>query len=73
MRTGHLVGLALVLAAASAKASNVTEFPDNGSEQLGRGGAWIARASDPVATFYNPAGLAGQRSKLTAQLNLVHQ
>ncbi len=81
MRKGHLtvpgrgVGLALVLilTAASAQASNVTEFPDNGSEQLGRGGAWVARASDPVAAFYNPAGLAGQRMRITAQLNLVHQ
>jgi long-chain fatty acid transport protein len=73
VRKGHLIGLACVLTAASARASNVSEFPDNGSEQLGRGGAWVARASDPVAAFYNPAGLAGQRTKLTAQLNLVHQ
>lgn len=69
----RISGLALVFVAASAQASNVAEFPDNGSEQLGRGGAWVARASDPVAAFYNPAGLAGQRTKLTAQLNLVHQ
>jgi long-chain fatty acid transport protein len=58
------------LAAASAAASNVTEFPDNGSEQMGRGGAWVARASDPLATLYNPAGLAGQPTKLTLQANL---
>ncbi len=54
----------------SALASNVTEFPDNGSEQLGRGGAWVARASDPLATQYNPAGLAGQPTRLTLQVNL---
>jgi len=64
-----VVGLGL-LAARTAQASNVTEFPDNGSEQMGRGGAWIARASDPLAAFYNPAGLAGQDTKLTLSVNL---
>ncbi len=58
------------LVATTAAASNVTEFPDNGSEQMGRGGAWVARASDPLATLYNPAGLAGQPSKLTLQVNV---
>lgn len=57
----------------AARASSVTEFPDNGSEQMGRGGAWIARASDPLATFFNPAGLAGQDSRVTLQSNInVH-
>ena len=46
------------------------EFPDNGSEQEGRGGAWVARASDPLAAFYNPAGLAGQPTRLTLQANI---
>lgn len=74
--TGHLVGLVVMgalVASREARASNVTEFPDNGSEQLGRGGAWIARASGPLATFFNPAGLAGQDSRVTVQANLsVH-
>ncbi len=61
---------ALLFVSANASASNVTEFPDNGSEQMGRGGAWVARASDPLATLYNPAGLAGQPTKLTLQVNL---
>ncbi|HEY1954751.1 MAG TPA: hypothetical protein VGH28_04050 [Polyangiaceae bacterium] len=61
---------AVLLFVAPAAASNVTEFPDNGSEQMGRGGAWVARASDPLATMYNPAGLAGQPTKLTLQVNL---
>jgi long-subunit fatty acid transport protein len=56
-----------------ARASGVMEFPDNGSEQEGRGGAWVARASDPLATFYNPAGLAGQPTRLTLQANLSAQ
>ncbi len=63
----------LVLVPRSAHATGVTEFPDNGSEQMGRGGAWVARASDPLATFFNPAGLAGQDTRVTLQTNFnVH-
>lgn len=67
---GALLVASLVLAATEARASNVTEFPDNGSEQMGRGGAWVARASDPLATFFNPAGLAGQDARVTVQANI---
>jgi hypothetical protein len=55
----------------AAHATNITEFPDNGSEQMARGGAWVARASDPLAAFYNPAGLAGQPTRLTLQSNIT--
>lgn len=65
-----VAGLAL-LVPARASASSVLELPDNGSEQMARGGAWVARASDPLAAFYNPAGLAGQASRVTLQANLV--
>jgi hypothetical protein len=60
-----------MLAPGAARATNVTEFPDNGSEQMARGGAWVARASDPLATMFNPAGLAGQPSRVTLQNNTV--
>src|SRR5881409_950192 len=60
----------LLLIAPAARATNITEFPDNGSEQMGRGGAWVARASDPLAAFYNPAGLAGQDTRATIQANI---
>jgi len=59
------------LAALPARASNVTEFPDNGSEQMARGGAWVARASDPLATVFNPAGLAGQQTRVTLQSSFI--
>ena len=36
----------------------------------GRGGAWVARASDPLAAFFNPAALAGQETALTVQANI---
>jgi long-subunit fatty acid transport protein len=64
---------ALLCYAGEAKATDATEFPDNGSEQSGRGGAWVARASDPLATFYNPAGLAGQPTRLVLQSNFGSQ
>ncbi|MBX3209136.1 MAG: outer membrane protein transport protein [Labilithrix sp.] len=51
------------IAASPAAASNVFEYPEQGSEALGRGGAWVARASDPIAIARNPAGLAGQPAR----------
>src|SRR3954466_5418109 len=56
-----------------AYATNVTEFPDNGSEQMARGGAWVARASDPLATIFNPAGLAGQPTRITLHTNTIFE
>ena len=70
LRMRLLLAAAAMFTTSSAYASNVTEFPDNGSEQMARGGAWVARASDPLAAFFNPAGLAGQDSKVTVQANL---
>jgi long-subunit fatty acid transport protein len=37
------------------------EVPDNGTEALGRGAAFTAKADDITALQYNIAGLAGQR------------
>ena len=68
-----LAGLARVLTSETAVASSVLEVPDNGSEAMARGGAWIARATDPLATTFNPAGLAGQATRLTLQTNIVVQ
>lgn len=34
------------------------EYPDNGAEALGQGGAFAAKADDPTAIYYNPAGIA---------------
>ena len=70
LRLRLLLAAAALATTSSAYASNITEFPDNGSEQMARGGAWVARASDPLAAFFNPAGLAGQDSKVTVQANL---
>jgi len=52
--------LAAVVGPRDARAGGF-EMPDNGTEALGRGGAFVAKASDPTAIQYNPAGLAEQR------------
>ncbi|MBX3211395.1 MAG: hypothetical protein KF850_05130 [Labilithrix sp.] len=57
------VAAAGTLLSGAARASNVFEYPEQGSEALGRGGAWVARATDPIAIARNPAGLAGQPSR----------
>jgi long-chain fatty acid transport protein len=61
---------AVLSSGSAARATTALEVGDNGSEQMARGGAWVARASDPLATFYNPAGLAGQATKVTLQANI---
>ncbi len=55
----------------AAHATDVQDFPDTGTEPLGRAGAWVARASSPLATLQNPAGLAGQKSGVLANVHLV--
>jgi long-chain fatty acid transport protein len=44
----------------TALASNGLESPDIGVVQLGRGGAWVAKADDPLAVFMNPAAMSFQ-------------
>lgn len=48
------------------------EIPDNGTEALGRGGAFVAKADDGTALQYNVSGLARQRgTRLTLDANLL--
>lgn len=67
---GSMVAGALCFASA-AQATDVQQFPGQGTQGLGRGGAWVARATGPLATYYNPAGLAGQLSGVTADVALA--
>lgn len=62
-----------VLSATGAHASTGYEFPENGTEQLGRAGAWVARASNPLTTYFNPAGLAGLPSGVLLNTALIWQ
>jgi long-subunit fatty acid transport protein len=57
---GSLALLAATSVSLQAAASNGLESPDNGAYQVGRGGAWLARADDPLAVYFNPAGLVRQ-------------
>ncbi|MBK7580556.1 MAG: outer membrane protein transport protein [Myxococcales bacterium] len=56
-----------------AHASSALEYPDNGVAQFSRAGAWLATATDPIAGFYNPAGLATQATSFGIGLNLAFQ
>jgi long-chain fatty acid transport protein len=63
------VRLARLTAAASlaawsgrASADSGIDSPDSGVVQMGRGSAWVARADDPLAAFFNPAAMAFQSS-----------
>ena len=57
-RIGPFIAVALCSSIAHAGGF---ETPDNGTEALGRGGAFTAKATDATALTYNIAGLAGQR------------
>lgn len=48
------------------------EIPAPGTQALGRGGAFVARADDPMALYYNPANLADLSGiQLTLQSHLI--
>jgi len=50
------------------------EFPGNGTEALGRGATFTAKADSPLALDYNVGGLAKQRgTRLLFDSNLVFQ
>ncbi|AUX47452.1 hypothetical protein SOCE26_089730 [Sorangium cellulosum] len=63
--------LAAVALAGAARASSGLDSPEIGVLQLGRGGAWVARADDPLAAYFNPAGLAAQRTSAHAGLHFM--
>jgi long-chain fatty acid transport protein len=67
----HAIPLAALLSAGPAFAGGF-DVPDNGTEALGRGGAFVAKADDGTALYYNPAGMARQEgTRLTIDANLV--
>lgn len=70
------VALALGVAAlpvAQSASANGLEIPENGTEVMGRAGAWTARADNPLAAALNPAGLAGQASGFVINANVTYQ
>jgi long-chain fatty acid transport protein len=67
------VGVSTLLFAGTARASTALEYPDNGVAQFSRGGAWLATATDPIAGYYNPAGLATQATGFGIGMNVAFQ
>ncbi len=61
----------MLLGPSLARAASPYEVGDNGSEQLGRAGAWVARASTALAVVENPAALATQRAGVDVGMNLA--
>src|SRR4051812_19706638 len=61
MTTRGAVIAVIILAATRVVYAGGLELPDNGTEALGRGGAFTAKADDATAMQYNVAGLARQR------------
>ncbi|NUP07914.1 MAG: hypothetical protein HOW73_17855 [Polyangiaceae bacterium] len=59
--------------ARSAEASNGLDVPDSGALQVGRGGAWVARADDPLAVYMNPAAMSFQASGVHLGAHLMIQ
>ena len=57
-----LIVVCLVLGASSAQADNTLAYLDNGmgARALGMGNAFVSVADDPLAVYWNPAGLASQ-------------
>ena len=70
-RLTQAAALFAALLPVEARATDVLDFAELGTQSMGRGGAWVARATSPLATFYNPAGLAGQRSGASLDVALV--
>ncbi len=58
--TSSAIGATLLCASSTALAGGF-EIPDNGAQAVGRGGAFVAKADDGTAIYFNPAGLARQR------------
>lgn len=73
-RVAQVVVAALVTLSPREALAGGFELPDNGTQSLGRGAAFVAKADDPTAIYYNPAGLARQRgTKVLLDLNVhVH-
>lgn len=74
MKLARIIGaVAAALSITRVAAAGGMTVPDNGTEALGRGGAFTAKADDPTAIYYNIAGLAQQRgTRFLANANLSH-
>jgi long-subunit fatty acid transport protein len=65
--------LAGFTAALDAHATGGLQVPDIGAQQVGRGGAWVARANDPIAAHTNPSAMSFQASGVHLGAHLMFQ
>jgi len=71
-RRSVLAALVAVMVPSTARAGGL-EVGDNGAEAMGRGGAFVAKADNPAALNYNPAGFAKLRGyQATISANAVN-
>ena len=75
-RATHGVAAACAIGAclgwgSAARASSGIESPEAGATQVGRGGAWLVRADDPLAAYLNPAALVTQGHGVSGGLQLL--
>jgi long-subunit fatty acid transport protein len=64
-------GLGALFFALPAHATTGLDVPDSGALQVGRAGAWVARADDPIAAYMNPAAMSFQPSGISASVHLM--
>jgi long-chain fatty acid transport protein len=69
--TALAAALAATAASGVASADSGIDSPDSGVVQLGRGSAWVARADDPLAAFFNPAAMAFQATSVHLGAQLI--
>ncbi|MEO7327229.1 MAG: hypothetical protein ABI193_01535 [Minicystis sp.] len=68
---GAAFGALSLFTAGPAAASSGIDSPESGVVQAGRGGAWLARADDPLAVYYNPAAMSFQASGVHLGVHLM--
>ena len=59
-----LVSVALIFAISTSAFANGLSLNSVGTRALGMGGAFVGLANDATALYWNPAGLAGQKSSI---------
>lgn len=68
---GVCAGVSVIAGAGAASASSGIDSPESGVVQMGRGSAWLARADDPLAVYFNPAAMAFQATSVHAGVQLM--
>lgn len=73
MRMRGILGVALLLAVSLGAWASGTLIYEQGSKASAQAGAFVARADDATAVFYNPAGMAFQKgTKLAFNLTYIN-